>query len=602
MDRPDAAPQLDDLFTDLVRAFEIAVFEHRSGADFHLLGHPPAWLSQLFPTTAQDGILSVDGRAPVLQNFLADAAQAWQDPTAGLIRSGFWAEASETGDSWQVEAMAVRCANRRILLLQRCAATYDQQVTLLQAARDRVLQQHEEARHHRKSQQALTTKLVDSERARDDVMTILQQLNLATLLIDGAGEIRFVSAAATRLLRLPAAAFPRPGRSWQRLLPVTKSDRLALQNMLHRHSEQRERLCCHLDTSTGQRIWLEFEIHDDPRDAQSRIIFLHDVTDLHHLRRLLDQKAHYYDLIGKSRCMTRVYEQIHDLAQVDTTVLIDGETGTGKELVARALHQASPRQKGPFIAANCAGLTDSLLGSQLFGHKRGAFTGAITAHQGFFEAAHGGVVFLDEIGDIPPNVQTSLLRVLQEKEITRLGDSRPRQVNVRIVAATHHDLGRDVANGAFRADLLYRIRVARIHLPALRERKEDIPLLVASFLSEGRASMGKAVSELTPTALAALMEYHWPGNVRELKSAIDYAIIHCKDETIDSDDLPPELLDTPSPLSSRLISFTPTGDERSRLTTALERARGNRTQAARLLGISRATLYRRLTDLGLLNN
>lgn len=183
MDRPDAAPQLDDLFTDLVRAFEIAVFEHRSGADFHLLRHPPAWLSQLFPTTAQDGILSVDGRAPVLQNFLADAAQAWQDPTAGLIRSGFWAEASETGDSWQVEAMAVRCANRRILLLQRCAATYDQQVTLLQAARDRVLQQHEEARHHRKSQQALTTKLVDSERARDDVMTILQQLNLATLLI-----------------------------------------------------------------------------------------------------------------------------------------------------------------------------------------------------------------------------------------------------------------------------------------------------------------------------------------------------------------------------------------------------------------------------------
>jgi DNA-binding NtrC family response regulator len=265
-------------------------------------------------------------------------------------------------------------------------------------------------------------------------------------------------------------------------------------------------------------------------------------------------------------------------------------------LVARAIHFSSQRKAGAFIAVNCAGLTDALLGSQLFGHKKGAFTGAVDHQQGFFEAANGGTLFLDEIGDISSAVQTSLLRVLQEREIVRLGESRPRKVDVRVLAATHHNLSQDVVKGSFRADLLYRIRVARIHLPSLQDRREDIPLLIASFLGECCAVTGKPVDQVSPEAMLALTTYPWPGNVRELKSAIESSVISCKETMIQVEDLPPEVLD------SQTVPHLPLDapqDEKSRLIAALGHAKGNRTMAARLLGMSRATLYRRLTDLNL---
>jgi len=314
------------------------------------------------------------------------------------------------------------------------------------------------------------------------------------------------------------------------------------------------------------------------------------------LKRQLNEKTQFRDLIGKSRSMGQLYAQIRDLAKVDTTVLIEGETGTGKELVARAIHFSSQRKAGPFIAVNCAGLTDSLLGSQLFGHKKGAFTGAVENQQGFFEAADGGTVFLDEIGDISPAVQTSLLRVLQEREIVRIGESKPRKVDVRVLAATHHNLSQDVTNGSFRADLLYRIRVARIQLPSLRERREDISLLVTSFLGQCSAVTGKPVDQVSREAMHALTSYAWPGNVRELKSAIESALISCKDTMIQVEDLPPEVLD--SRVAQRAVLVDPP-DEKSRMLAALDQAKGNRTLAARLLGMSRATLYRRLTELNL---
>jgi DNA-binding NtrC family response regulator len=310
------------------------------------------------------------------------------------------------------------------------------------------------------------------------------------------------------------------------------------------------------------------------------------------LTRQLNEKTQFQNLIGKSQLMGQLYGQIRDVAKVDATVLIEGETGTGKELVARAIHLSSPRKTGPFIAVNCAGLTDALLGSQLFGHKKGAFTGAVDHQQGFFEAANGGTLFLDEIGDISPAVQTNLLRVLQEREIIRLGESRPRKVDVRVLAATHHNLSQDVANGVFRADLLYRIRVARIHLPSLRNRREDIPLLVASFLGQCCAVTGKPVDRVSPEAMQALTNYAWPGNVRELKSAIESGVISCKETTIRIDDLPPEVFDSLVPQ----MPFEAPQDEKARLLAALNQAKGNRTMAARLLGVSRATLYRRLTE------
>jgi DNA-binding NtrC family response regulator len=294
--------------------------------------------------------------------------------------------------------------------------------------------------------------------------------------------------------------------------------------------------------------------------------------------------------------MQAVYQKIREASKVDWTVLIEGQTGTGKELVARAIHFSSHRKNKPFVAVNCAGLDDSLLTSQLFGHKRGAFTGAVENHKGFFEVAHGGTLLLDEIGDISENMQNSLLRVLEAKEITRLGDSSPRKIDVRILAATHRNLSEEAEKGHFRSDLLYRIRIARIELPPLHERREDIPLLVVSFLSQSRAATGKDVRDVSREAMRVLLEYDWPGNVRELKSAIDFATLHCKGSVINIEDLPSEILHSkyPHQVISDLYQ-----DERQRVLAAIEGAKGNRSIAARELGISRATFYRRLATLGI---
>ncbi len=291
--------------------------------------------------------------------------------------------------------------------------------------------------------------------------------------------------------------------------------------------------------------------------------------------------------------MVLVLREIELLGGVNTTVLIEGETGTGKELVAREIHASSPRKDQPFVAINCAGLTESLLSSELFGHRKGAFTGAIEDKRGLFEAAHEGTLFLDEIGDMPAAVQASLLRVLQEREITRLGETKPRRIDVRVLAATHRDLRQEVAAGRFRSDLLYRIRVARIELPPLRERAEDLSLLVDAFLRELRESVDKPVTALSPGALRRLGTYRWPGNVRELRSALEFAVIRCRGTVVQPEDLPPEVCGAGGAVSPRL---DPPVDERERLLTALRQTGGNRTAAAQLLGMSRATFYRRLAD------
>ncbi len=311
------------------------------------------------------------------------------------------------------------------------------------------------------------------------------------------------------------------------------------------------------------------------------------------LQSQLADHGKFHDLIGRSPSMVVLYEEIQQMAAVEATVLIEGETGTGKELVARAVHLSSRRAPHTFLAVNCAGFTDSILGSQLFGHKKGAFTGAIENQQGVFEAAQGGTIFLDEIGDISPAVQTSLLRVLQEREVTRLGESKPRKVDVRVIVATHHNLAEDVEKGTFRRDLLYRIKVARLQLTPLRERPTDIPLLVHAFLGQFRSVMEKPVLQVSPEALQVLTNHSWPGNVRELKSAVESALIHCKGTVVQPEDLPPEVRHAESratyvPLQGQ--------DERSRMLGALQQTGGNRSEAARLLGMSRRTFYRRLAE------
>ena len=444
----------------------------------------------------------------------------------------------------------------------------------------------------KRAEDELSTAMAAIARSRDDLLSILNELRDGTALADADGRLTFVSRAAAEMLSTaPAAAI---GRAWQAVLPLSADDRVALAELVRRPAAERRCLSVRLDGG-GRSRWVEIEVRDDPRLGHGTIFVLADVSDVHALRRLLDDRASFRDLVGRSAAMRQLYDLIRQVASVDATVLIEGETGTGKELVARAIHAESHRRDGPFVAVNCAGLTDSILASQLFGHRRGAFTGAVDDHQGLFEAAHGGTIFLDEIGDVSAAVQTSLLRVLQEREILRLGETKPRAVDVRIIAATHHDLARDAAAGTFRSDLLYRIRVARVSLPPLRERREDIPALASTFVAEARATTGKPLEAIADTALARLMAHTWPGNVRELRSAIEYAAIRCGGAVIEAADLPPEVAAATSPvLAARSAPLAET-----RLREALREARGNRSVAARLLGVSRSTFYRRLSELGL---
>lgn len=454
----------------------------------------------------------------------------------------------------------------------------------------------------KKTQAQLENLFRQVQKSRDDLLSILNQLHIGTLLTDEEGRIVYASAVAQRLL--DKALEDMEGSHWTGSFAVADPHDLELlTRMVNQGPQDRFKVSLTLKHPHGTVHWIEVDFKDDPRNPKAKMFFLYDVTEVKDLRRLLDEQTQFHDLIGKSVAMQEVFKRIRMLADVDSTVLIEGETGTGKELVARAIHFSSAKKLKPFLAVNCAGLTESLLGSQLFGHKRGAFTGATSDHRGVFETAHGGTLFLDEIGDMPLSVQTSLLRVLQEKEITRLGESQPRKVDVRIITATHQHLNELVAKGQFRADLLYRIRVGRISIPPLRSRQEDIPLMAAAFLSQCRKSMGKfQVQEISGEAFTYLMHYPWPGNVRELKSVIEYAVLQCLSSVIQPLDLPPEILqfrEIGEGQASGLSNPGAVGKDREQILAALEKTRGNRAAAARVLGISRATFYRWLDDLGI---
>lgn len=432
-------------------------------------------------------------------------------------------------------------------------------------------------------------------RSHDDLLSILDGLRAGTALTEADGSrLAFVSRGFERLLGRPRSEVI--GQTWQTVCPLEPADRARVEALLKGPPSSRRKLPLTWERGDGTPCWMELEVQDDPRNPARKILVLYDVTELHGLRDLLDGQARFRGIIGKSEAMQAVYRQIGELANYDVTVLIEGETGTGKELAARAIHQSSRRAARPFIAVNCAGLTESLLSSQLFGHRRGAFSGAVEDHVGFFEAAEGGTLFLDEVGIIPINVQTSLLRVLQEREIVRVGDSVPRPIDVQILAASNRDLDLAVEEGLVRPDFLYRIRVARVTLPPLRTRREDIPLLAANFLGQFRARTGKEVAGFAPEAVAALLDHAWPGNVRELQNAIETAAIRARDGQIQREDLPPEVLRVPR---DAMPPERHVDRERQRILGALEATGGNRAQTARILGISRTTLYRRMTELGL---
>jgi len=315
------------------------------------------------------------------------------------------------------------------------------------------------------------------------------------------------------------------------------------------------------------------------------------------LRKVLKRDYHFRDMISKSPAMQRVFDLARSAARSQSTVLILGESGTGKELLARATHAESPRQSGPFVAVSCAALTETLLESELFGHEKGSFTGAVSRRKGKFESAHGGTLFLDEIGDISPKLQLDLLRVLEERKFFRVGGSEAVEVDVRIIAATNRDLRKASEIGQFRDDLYYRLNVIPITLPPLRERLEDVPLLVEHFLEHLNLEMSHRIEEVSPGALSALMRYHWPGNVRELRNVLERGMVVAKGSLIMPEDLG---LDAATPRQTPIdVTLSLDEVEHRHIAAVLHHGGGNVTQAARTLGIDRVTLYNKIKKYGL---
>jgi PAS domain S-box-containing protein len=307
----------------------------------------------------------------------------------------------------------------------------------------------------------------------------------------------------------------------------------------------------------------------------------------------------FHGMLGESPAMQQMFELIENVSQTEAPVLIYGQSGTGKELVARAIHETSLRSNKPFIKVNCAALNENLLESELFGHEKGAYTGADRTRIGRFEAAHGGTIFLDEIGDIPLATQVKLLRVLEEKEIERVGDHRPISVDVRIITATNKDLDSLVAQEMFREDLLFRINVFPLNCPPLAQRSEDIPMIVQNFIDQNAGKGGKTITGLTPEAMETILSYDWPGNVRELRNAIEYAFVLCPGGWIGKEHLPPKI----EGFVQKTASGPKTGprswkNERDSLLKVLRQVNGNQSEAARTLGVSRVTIWKRIKKYG----
>ncbi len=355
---------------------------------------------------------------------------------------------------------------------------------------------------------------------------------------------------------------------------------------------------CHIRAKDGRIVHLlknAVVLKDSSGEVVGGVEAMTDITSLYmkeleveELRSELQQEYGFMGLLGTSPTMQKLYEQIQDAAMSEAPVVISGESGTGKELVAHAIHRLSRRQEGPFIKVNCAALNDFLLESELFGHVKGAFTGAMRDRQGRFEAADNGSIFLDEIGDMSPSMQVKILRALQENEIEKVGDHRPIRVNVRLITATNKDICGLVESGRFREDLFYRINVIPIYTPPLRERKEDIPIIIAHFLKRISLVNQRSIQRISPDAMEAMEAYHWPGNVRQLINALEYAAITFKNDIIDIKDLPEYIFKSPEKTDYKEKSYK----SHEQVISALSKCNWNRTLTAKHLGISRVTLWK----------
>ncbi len=345
--------------------------------------------------------------------------------------------------------------------------------------------------------------------------------------------------------------------------------------------------------------------HDQLRASVNKALEFEALrSENRHLRQIVSERFSFASMIAGSRSMRAVTDTASRVASSDTTVLLEGESGTGKELLAKAIHVNSPRSRGPFVTVNCAAIPENLLESELFGHRRGAFTGAVADKQGKFESANRGTIFLDEVGELPLLLQVKILRVLQEREVDKVGETRPIKVDVRVIAATNRNLEKMTADETFREDLYYRLAVVSIRVPPLRERSDDIPLLVDHFLSKHAERLGRPRPAVDKAVYTAFNLYSWPGNIRELENVVERALVLDREGTIDLDDLPERLRASEQRIGNLKIELPDEGIsledvERELLLAALQKNNWNQTRAAAFLNISRSTLLYRMQKFGL---
>ncbi|MFO7875348.1 MAG: sigma 54-interacting transcriptional regulator [Desulfovermiculus sp.] len=471
---------------------------------------------------------------------------------------------------------------------------------ILKEAVDIAIDNLELRKEKQRNQKMLAEALEESEFYRIQLEAIFDSLPDGILTVDGQGKIlRFNNSMHSNC---PIGMELALGKSITEL--GTWGGEYCLRILERTLREEREFLNCRVECPYLQQFQKTYLATAGPLlNNQGQVIganlIIKDISRQEKLEEELEDRRQFRNIIGKSRSMQRVYKMIRKLVDVDSTVLITGESGTGKECVMEALHYSGYRSNGPLCRVNCSALSEDLLDSELFGHVKGAFTGAHKDKVGRFETAHQGTIFLDEIGEISHRIQLKLLRILETKSFERVGSSKTVSVDVRIISATNADLAHKVQQGEFREDLYYRLKVLSIHVPPLRERKDDIPLLVDFFCRHFSREFKKEILGVSEQVMRIFMSYDWPGNVRELKHALEHGCLLSSGGKVFVDDLPLELIEYSKQENGELQHVKPQELTREDLELALNQANGNKVRAAELLGIHRKTLYRKIHQLGL---
>ncbi|MCK9264457.1 MAG: sigma 54-interacting transcriptional regulator [Deltaproteobacteria bacterium] len=434
----------------------------------------------------------------------------------------------------------------------------------------------------------------EKEQYRLHLEAIFRSVEDAIVTVDGNERIIQVNEASERICGLQMHEVT--GESCDSLKPLCDGKCLGVvkQALKTGRAVREYRIECRHPHRANQEVVVNVSPLRDSTDRQiGAVMIIRDITRLSLLEKELQERNQFHGIIGRNRGMQEIYDLLDNLKDIDTTVLITGPSGTGKELVARAIHFGGARAARPFVVVNCSALAENLLESELFGHIKGAFTGAIKDKTGRFQRADHGTIFLDEIGDISPRIQLKLLRFLENKEFERVGDSTPIKLDVQVITATNQDLKERVAKGEFREDLYYRLKVVEIKLPPLAARRDDISLLVNHYVGVFNQRFGRQISGISPEAENLFMEYPWPGNIRELIHTLEHAFVVCKRPVIELTDLPPEIREHALPEKD---FGREAAREKGRIMDALGQAGGNKAKAARILGISRQTIYRKLRD------